>query len=90
MEHNSSDDEFRAIVNTTEMRAVDAAGDRERVLRDIRRIASTLFCSRIDPSIVDFAKNRTAMHWGLDEDAIDVMIAGRLLQKTCGLMADLR
>ena len=67
------------------------AGDREGLRRDVRRIASTLFCSAdIDPSIVSFAKNRTAQHWGLPERDVDAMVTARLLEKTASLIRDLR
>lgn len=65
------------------------AGELQR--RDIARIASTLFCSNsIDPSIVSFAKHRTAAHWGLDEDHLDLLIAVRLLDEAARLIVDLR
>jgi hypothetical protein len=57
---------------------------------DIRRIASTIFCATgIDPSVVTFAKHRTAQHWGIAEEEVDVMVAARLLEKTASLMAEL-
>ncbi|SRR6478672_10847871 len=85
------EESFQAMVCTSEMQAVDAAGDREGLRRDVRRIASTLFCSTdIDPSIVAFAIGRTALHWGVTEHDIDVLVTSRLLQKTASLIRDLR
>ena len=81
---------FRTISSTPAMRWLERAEPREGQRRDIRRIASTLFCTDgLDPSIVTFAKHRTALHWGLDEEAVDVLVSARLLQKTASLMADL-
>lgn len=58
--------------------------------RSIARIASTLFCSNgIDPSIVSFAKSRTATHWGLAEDQVDVLVAVHLLTCAARLITDL-
>jgi hypothetical protein len=82
---------FQAIIAADDLRSVDAAGDREGLRRDVRRIASTVFCSAdIDPSIVTFAKHRAALHWGLTEPAVDVMVTARLLQKAASLSRDLR
>ena len=81
---------FRSIISTSEMRSLDDASDREGLRRDVRRIASTLFCSNdIDPSIVTFAKRRAALHWGLPEGDVDVMVTARLLQKAASLIRDL-
>lgn len=81
---------FLSIVSNPKFSAIDAVlGHREGARRDIRRIASTLFCSaEVDPSIVTFAKHRTAQHWGLAEDAVDVLITARLLDKAARLMTD--
>jgi hypothetical protein len=88
---NAWDNAFRTIVSTSDLQAVDVAGDREGLRRDVRRIASTLFCSAdIDRSIVAFAIHRTALHWGLTEDDVDVLVTARLLQKTASLIEDLR
>jgi len=66
-------------------------GRSEGQRRDVRRIASTLFCSaEIDPSIVTFAKRRTATFWGLTEEEVDVRVTRRLLQKTASLIVDLQ
>ncbi len=79
------------MVSTSDLRAVDVAGNREGLRRDVRRIASTLFCSTdIDPSIVTFAIRRAALHWGLTEQEVDVLVTARLLQKTASLIRDLR
>lgn len=81
---------FDLIVAEPNLRSVADAADRECRRRDISRIASTLFCSTgIDPSIVTFAKDRTAAHWGLAEDRVDVLVATRLLEKTARLIVDL-
>ena len=72
------------------MRSVADAADREGT----RRVTSP-HCQQpvlqrgLDPSIVSFAKCRTAAHWGLDEDRVDVLVANRLLQKAARLMLDL-
>ena len=88
---NAWDRAFNAMVSTSDLRAVDVAGNREGLRRDIRRIASTLFCSTdIDPSIVTFAIRRTALHWGLTEPEVDVLVTARLLQKTASLIRDLQ
>lgn len=82
---------FAAMISTPDLRSVDVAGDLEGLRRDVRRIASTLFCSAdIDPSIVSFAKNRSAQHWGLPERDVDAMVTARLLEKTASLIRDLR
>jgi hypothetical protein len=82
---------FNAMVSTSDLRAVDIAGSREGLRRDVRRIASTLFCSTdIDPSIVTFAIRRTAVHWGLTVQQVDVLVTARLLQKTASLSRDLQ
>ena len=79
------------MISAPDLRSIDVAGDREGQRRDVRRIASTLFCSvDIDPSIVTFAKHRTALHWGLPEHEIDAMVTARLLQKTASLIRDLQ
>ena len=58
---------------------------------DIQRIASAVFCSnRIDPSIVAFAVRRTAKHWGLPEDEIDVAVCVAVLANAARVMRDLR
>jgi hypothetical protein len=60
------DKAFHAMVSTSDLQAVDVAGNREGLRRDVRRIASTLFCSTdIDPSIVTFAVGRTAEQPGV-------------------------
>ncbi|MEP6559847.1 MAG: hypothetical protein ABJD68_02075 [Nakamurella sp.] len=89
---------FEAIISAWEPPAADTVnalkeladlGHRQGARRDIRRIASTLFCSSaVDPSLVTFAKQRTAQHWGMTEDQVDVQITARLLGKTARLMAD--
>ena len=57
---------------------------------DIQRIASAVFCSsRIDPSIVAFAVRRTAKHWGLPEDEIDVAVSVAVLANAARVMRDL-
>ncbi len=81
---------FRTISTTPAMRWLERAEVREGQRLDIRRIASTLFCTDgIDPSLVTFAKYRTAVHWDLDEEAVDILVTIRLLEKTASLMADL-
>jgi hypothetical protein len=88
---NAWDKAFHAMVSTSDLQGVDVAGNREGLRRDVRRIASTLFCSTdIDPSIVTFAVGRTALHWGLTEHDVDVLVTARLLQKTASLIRDLR
>ena len=58
---------------------------------DIQRIASAVFCSNsIDPSIVAFAVRRTAVHWGLAEDEIDVGVSVAVLANAARVMRDLR
>jgi hypothetical protein len=85
------EDAFQAMISTSDLRAVDVVGDREGLRRDVRRIASTLFCSTdIDRSIVAFAIRRTATHWGLAEHDVDALVTTRLLQKTASLIRDLR
>jgi len=81
---------FLTIVRTPELHGVDLDVDVEEQRRDIRRIASTVFCSSdIDPSIVSFAVRRTAAHWGMDPEAIDVLVSARLLEKAARLMAEM-
>ena len=88
---NAWDKAFNAMVSTSDLRAVDVSGNREGLHRDVRRIASTLFCSTdIDPSIVAFAIRRTTLHWGLTEPEVDVLVTARLLQKTASLIRDLQ
>ena len=58
---------------------------------DIRRIASAMFCAiGMDPSIAAFAVRRTAMHWGLPEEEIDVAVTVALLASAARVMHDLR
>lgn len=84
-------DAFETISSTPDMRRLARAEVREGRRLDIRRIASALLCvDGIDPTLVTFAKYRTAMHWDLPEEAVDVMVAVRLLEKTSSLMADLQ
>lgn len=81
---------FLTIVRTPELHGVDLAVDVEEQRRDIRRIASTIFCSSdIDPSIVSFAICRTAAHWGMDPGTLDVLVGARLLEKAARLMAEM-
>jgi hypothetical protein len=90
-EQERCDEMFQAMITMPDLRSVDTAGDREGLRRDVRRIASTLFCSAdIDPSILTFAKHRAALHWDLKEQDIDAMVTARLLQKAAGLIRDLR
>ena len=57
---------------------------------DVQRIASAVFCSiRIDPSIVAFAVRRTAVHWGLPEDKIDVAVTVALLSSAARVMGEI-
>lgn len=82
---------FETISSTPAMRWLERAEVREGRRRDIRRIASTLFCiDGIDPTLITFAKDRTALHWDLSEEAVDIMVAVRLLEKTASLMTDLQ
>jgi len=91
MDQLGYDEAFQAISSTPAMRWLERAEHREGQRRDIRRIASTVFCSaEIDPSIVTFAKIRTALHWGLDEVEVDVLVTAQLLQKTASLIVDLQ
>jgi len=91
MEQTEVDAAFQTIVRRPELHSADVDADLEVLRHDIRRIASALFCGvGIDPSIVDFAKRRTALHWGLDEEVVDQMISARLLSKAARLMADLQ
>jgi len=84
------DEIFQAMISTPDLRSVDDVGDREGLRRDVRRIASVLFCSvDIDPSIVTFAKTRAALHWGLTEHDVDALVSARLLEKTASLVRDL-
>jgi len=58
---------------------------------DAQRIASAVFCSvGIDPSIVAFAVRRTAVHWGIAEDTIDVAVTVALLANAARVMHALR
>ena len=58
--------------------------------RDIQRIASAVFCSSgIDPSIVSFAVHRTAVHWGLAEDEIDVGVSVAVLANAARVMHEI-
>ena len=85
------DQVFESISSNPAMRWLERAEVREGRRRDVRRIASTLFCiDGIDPTLITFAKYRTALHWDLTEEAVDVMVAARLLAKTASLMADLQ
>lgn len=91
MEQHEFDAAFLTIVHAPELQAVENLLDREVLRQDIRRIASTLFCSSgIDPSLVSFARRRASLHWNLDEETIDLMISARLLQKAARLITDLR
>src|SRR4051812_10709037 len=82
---------FATISSTPAMRRLERAEVREGQRRDIRRIASTLFClDVIDPTLITFAKYRTALHWDLSEESVDVMVARRLLEKTASLVTDLQ
>ena len=57
---------------------------------DVQRIASAVFCSiGIDPSIVAFAVRRTAVHWGLPEDKIDVAVTVALLPSAARMMGEI-
>ena len=75
------DDVFRQLTGTPELTAAAAAvSAREHLRRDVRRLASSLFCAAdLDASVIAFAKERLAAHWGRREDEIDLMIADHLL-----------
>ncbi len=91
MNQPAYDEAFQTISSVPAMRWLERAEVREGRRRDIRRIASTLFCVEgIDPTLITFAKYRTALHWDLAEETMDVMVAARLLEKTASLMADLQ
>ena len=77
-------------MRTPELHGVDLAVDVEEQRRDVRRIASTIFCSSdIDPSLVSFAVRRTADHWGINPEALDVLVGARLLEKAARLMTEM-
>jgi hypothetical protein len=79
---------FAVIVSAPELRSI-GSDRREGARRDIRRIASALMCSSaVDPSLVSFAKQRTAEHWAISEDEIDLQITIGLIAKAARLMAD--
>lgn len=82
---------FREMTASPELTAaVAAVSDREHLRRDVRRVASGLFCAdRLDPSVVSFATRRLAMHWGRNEEEIELMITGRLLRSLSGLIDEL-
>ncbi|MET0865673.1 MAG: hypothetical protein ABWZ98_15190 [Nakamurella sp.] len=84
----SVDRAFEAIISGSDLRcASPAVGNGAR--RDVRRIASTLFCSAsVDPAIVTFAKLRAAQHWGLTDEEVDVQVTVQLLNKAARLMRD--
>ena len=85
------DEAFETITTTPAVRWLERAEVREGRRVDIRRIASALFCiDGINPTLIGFAKYRAALHWDLTEEAVDVMVAARLLEKTVTLMADLQ
>lgn|GEM_PF-5228283 len=79
-------------MSTPELRAVAVgAADSEGLRRDVRRIASTVFCGAgIDRSILTFAVRRTAAYWGRTEESVDVLVTARLLAKTGRLIGDLQ
>ena len=80
---------FAAIISAPELRGVDLGPGNRDARRDIRRIASTLFCSSaVDASLVTFAKQRTAEYWGVTEDEIDVQVTAGVIAKATRLMAD--
>jgi hypothetical protein len=83
---------FQELTGTPDWLRADLEISRvEARRRDIRRIASTVFCSSdVDPSVVSFAKYRTAAFWGMAEEQVDVLVTARLLEKAASLMADLR
>lgn len=86
------DRRFLTMIGTPDLRLVDVTGSAaEGQRQDVRRIASTLFCSAgIDPSIVAFAIDRTAAHWGLTAEEVDLRVTRRLVQKATSLLNDLR
>lgn len=91
MNQLSYNDAFETISSTPAMRWLERAEVREGRRLDVRRIASALLCvDGIDPTLVTFAKYRTAVHWDLAEETVDIMVAVRLLEKTASLMADLQ
>jgi hypothetical protein len=57
---------------------------------DVRRIASVLFCAGgLEPSVVSFSKQRTALHWGIAEDTVDIAVSVALLQTLARLCMQL-
>ena len=79
---------FAVIVSAPELRSI-GSDHREGARRDIRRIASALMCSTaVDPSLLTFTKQRTAEHWAMTEDEIDLQITVGVMVKAARLMAD--
>ena len=91
MNQQACDREFEAIVAGLEPFPARRLHHGPAGEPDIQRIASAVFCSnRIDPSIVAFAVRRTAKHWGLPEDEIDVAVCVAVLANAARVMRDLR
>ena len=91
MNQQAWDLEFDAIVARLEPSAARLFRYGPTGEPDIQRIASAVFCSsRIEPSIVAFAVRRTAVHWGLPEDEIDVAVSVAVLANAARVMHDLR
>jgi hypothetical protein len=89
MDQAGWDDAFDKLTGTPELTAAAAAvSDREYLRRDVRRVASGLFCADgLDPSVVSFATVRLAVYWGRDREEIDLMITQRLLRTAAAMMA---
>lgn len=91
MNQQTRDLEFDAIVAGLEPFPAQLAHRRATLEPDIQRIASAVFCSiGIDPSIVAFAVRRTAVHWGLAKDQIDVAVTVAVLANAARVMDELR
>ena len=91
MDQRACDLAFDAIVARLEPFPVRPTDQLATDQPDIQRIASAVFCGNgIDPSIVAFAVRRTAQHWDLPEDAIDVAVTVALLANATRVMHDLR
>jgi len=91
MNQQAYDLEFDGIVAGLAPYPAELPDRRSTHAPDVQRIASAVFCSiGIDPSIVAFAVHRTAVHWGLPEDEIDVAITVALLAKATRVTDELR
>lgn len=82
---------FTALVTPDKPNPADAGAllDRPGLPPAVDRVAGAAFCTDLDPVVIGFVRARIADHFAVPEDAIDALIAARLVGLATRLRTEL-